>query len=105
MTEESQSPEVPVCLGCLTPYDPLEHYCSNCGTVVGQFTPYLPFVSIPFSYSIFERLWARIWSGDAVPLVHKLLYWALIVWWAPVLLVGIPFMFSHRRSSGGFPAV
>ena len=95
----------PVCLRCLTPYEPLQHYCDKCGTAVGQFTPYIPFVSIPFSVSLFERLWQRIWDSDSVHISKKVFYWALIVWWAPIMLLGIPFMLWDRRPPSKKPAV
>ncbi len=94
----------PVCLRCLTPYEPLQHYCEKCGTAVGQFTPYIPFVSIPFSVSLFERLWQRIWDSDSVHISKKVFYWALIVWWAPIMLLGIPFMLWDRRPPSEKPA-
>ena len=94
----------PVCLRCLTPYEPLQHYCEKCGTAVGQLTPYIPFVSIPFSVSLFERLWQRIWDSDSVHISKKVFYWALIVWWAPIMLLGIPCMLWDRRPPSEKPA-
>ncbi len=100
------TPATPVCLRCLTPYDRLQHYCPNCGTAVGTFTPYIPFVDIPFSYSLADRLWRTIWDDPAASTAKKAFYWLIIVLWVPIMLIGIPFMLRRRaRNSpqGGAP--
>ncbi len=56
--------EIPICLHCFTPYHETEHYCKVCGEAVGQFTPYVPFVNIPFNYSIFGKIWRKLWYED-----------------------------------------
>ena len=50
VAEDSQ----PLCIQCLTPFEPLEHYCKNCGSAVGNYTMYLPFINIPFEVKYFK---------------------------------------------------
>ena len=87
---------VPVCLECLTPYEPLQHYCTKCGSTVGQLSPYIPYVNIPFNYSIFRTMWRRIWSGTGTPVYLKVFCAVMIVLFAPVMLIGIPFLLIAR---------
>ncbi|MHC5023096.1 MAG: hypothetical protein ACYTGG_04190 [Planctomycetota bacterium] len=92
----------PLCSACLHAFDPLQHYCDNCGTAVGQFTSYIPFVNIPFSYSFFERLWLRLWlpMGDSIArrtsFVIVLLVLTLTVDWVWILpLLGTPLWWRY----------
>ena len=59
--ESNREGAQPLCLQCLAPSDPLQHYCEECGEAVGLFTPYIPFVNIRFNYSVFGRLWKTLW--------------------------------------------
>ncbi len=102
--EAHEDPEpTPVCLGCLTPYDPLQHYCDCCGTVVGQFTPYIPYLNIAFNYSLFDRMWTRLWypQGESAPrrtvyvLMIIVLAFIQVPFW--VFLVAIPLWWRYRR--------
>ena len=65
---------VPVCLKCLTPHSALKHYCENCGETVGQLTPYVPYLNIPYNYSIFGRMWKRAFVEQGVPIASRVLY-------------------------------
>lgn len=51
----------PLCPKCLAEVDVLQHYCS-CGWAVGQFTPSIPFVNIPFLVEFFGGMWHRVWA-------------------------------------------
>ena len=84
--------EVPVCLKCLTPHSPLQHYCQECGETVGQLSPYIPFVNIPFNYSIFGTMWRRTWLEQAVPVRWKVFYMFMIIRFAPIMIIGLPFV-------------
>ena len=90
----------PVCLRCLTPFDPLQHYCTNCGEAVGQLTPYIPFVNIGFSVSIYERLWRRIWFERRDRWWAKAFYFVFIAMFAEILLLVVPFVLWRRYRSG-----
>lgn len=93
---ESQEPQSPVCLRCLRPVDPVAHYCPNCGEATGRFTTYLPFESIPWSTHIWGRMWRQLWSRH-VSVPGRLFRFFMVVWGAPVLLIGLLF----RRRNGG----
>lgn len=84
--------EVPVCLKCLTPYSPLQHYCQKCGETVGQLSPYIPYVNIPFNFSIFGTMWRRTWLERGVPTRWKVFYILMIIVCAPVMIAGLPFV-------------
>jgi hypothetical protein len=89
--------EVPLCLHCLEPVHPLDYYCPHCGEAVGCFTPYIPFVNIPFEISFFARLWRKLWRPVHTPIGTRALWAVLIVLLAPAMLLGLPFAL-HRRS-------
>ena len=82
-----------VCVKCLTPVArPGQHYCPACGNVTGEFTRYVPFVNIPFNYSIFATLWARMMNPGAA-LSSRLLAVFVILLAAPLMLVvGLPLL-------------
>jgi hypothetical protein len=95
---------VPLCLHCLQPYDPLlHHYCPNCYNAVGQLTPNIPFVNIPFQCEFWSRLWQLLWSPRRGHLLLRLAAALLIFLFVPILLAGIPFAL-FRRSPTPRPA-
>ncbi len=97
--QESNGPEkeVPLCLRCLRPVDPLAHYCPHCGEATGQLTPYIPYVSIPWETRIWGQMWRQLWSRD-VSIAGRLLRLFVIVWGAPVLLIGLIYQRRHKSS-------
>lgn len=70
-TGQDQDEEIPICPHCFTPYHETEHYCKECGEAVGQFTPYVPFVNIPFNYAIFRKIWRKLCMRMDIGLVGK----------------------------------
>jgi hypothetical protein len=92
----SESDSVPVCLRCLTPHEPLQHYCDKCGEAVGTLTPYVPFVNIRFNYSIFGTMWRRMWYVEGVPIGWKIFYGVLILLFVPIMLIGLPFVICAK---------
>ncbi len=95
---ESDGPEkeAPLCLRCLKPVDPSAHYCPHCGEATGQLTPYIPYVSIPWETRIWGQMWRQVWSRD-VPIAGRLFRLFVIVWFVPILLIGL--IFQRRRKS------
>lgn len=83
----------PVCVTCLAPVaDPTQHYCPVCGNVTGEFTRYIPFLNIPFNYSLFATLWAKI-RNPAVPPASRLVALVVILLFVPpMLVVGLPIL-------------
>lgn len=92
----------PVCLHCLMPFDPFDHYCRHCGEAVGRLTPYIPYVNIRFNYGIFGRLWKAVWgrrSGASLP--ARAFYLLLIILCAPVMFLGVPLLLAEPKEDGG----
>ena len=87
-THKHEPEEVPLCLHCLEPVSPLDHVCPHCGGAVGQLTPYLPFESIRWEAGIWGRMWRQVWEKKT-PLVGRVLLLVVIIWFVPVLLVGL----------------
>jgi hypothetical protein len=85
---DGQEKEIPLCLKCLQPVDSLCHYCPNCGEAVGQLTPYIPYVNIPWQTQIWGRMWQQLWSRK-ISFAGKLFRLFMIVWNVPVMLIGI----------------
>ena len=89
--------EVPLCLQCAEPVDPLDKICPHCGEAVGQLTPYLPWESIRWEAGIWGRMWRQLWRRD-VSRPGRALRAALIVCFAPILLLGlIPLAWRRLR--------
>lgn len=82
--------EVPVCVGCFTPFEPNTDYCENCGTVVGQTTEYMPFANIRWMTTGYARALDRIGAPDTNLLVKIGSVLALFIIW-PILLILLPF--------------
>lgn len=87
---EDQGPETPVCLRCLQPVEPTAHYCPNCGEATGQLTSYLPLESVPWQTRIWGQMWRQLWSRN-VSIPGRLFRLFVIVWGAPILLIGLLF--------------
>ncbi len=60
---------------------------------MGQLTPYLPLESVPWQTQIWGRMWRQVWSRE-VSIPGRLFRLLMIVWGAPVLLIGL---FFRRR--------
>lgn len=88
----------PLCLGCLAPVSPLQHYCDECGACVGRFTPCLPFELIPYYAQFFGALWDRLWFSKRASLPARVLYVLIILLVEPLMLLALPFtLLSWRR--------
>jgi len=83
-----QQKEIPLCIKCLRPVDPLNYYCPHCGEATGQLTPYIPFVNIPWQAGIWGRMWRQLWSRD-ISLAGRLFRLFMIMFFVPVMLIGL----------------
>ena len=95
----------PVCTRCLNVVPQFQHYCTRCGTAVGRLTPCMPFENIPYYCEFFGRLWNAVWIQPGVSLLRRAGYLAVIVWLAPWLFLGLPWVpraqrLAHRRRNG-----
>jgi predicted amidophosphoribosyltransferase len=93
-----------LCTKCQSPVaSPRQHYCPSCGNVTGEFTGYIPFVSIPFSCSLYETLWTKLKTKDG-PIIGRLFACLMLLCFAPlILIVGIPIQCYLRIKSFGRP--
>lgn len=90
-SDDAPAEGTPVCLKCFTPYQPLQHYCEECGETVGQLSPYIPFVNIRHNYGIFGTMWKRAWFDADVTKGRKVFYFLMILFLAPIMILGLPF--------------
>lgn len=84
---------LPVCLKCLKPCHPLQHYCDNCDSndVINPLASYMPFVRLRFACGFFGKLWRITWYNDQPAMALKLTCLLVIILFAPILLiVGLP---------------
>ncbi len=84
----------PVCVKCLEPCHPLQHYCANCDSnaVINPLTPYMPFLNIRFNYGGFCIMWRKIWYDKDTSIKRQWFYLFMIIAFAPIMLVlGLPF--------------
>ena len=86
---------LPVCLNCLEPVDPLDKTCPHCAYAVGQLTPYLPWESIRWEVDVWEKMWEQIWRPGR-SLLGRVFRFLIILWYVPVLLIGLPFVAWQR---------
>ena len=85
---QDQVEEIPLCLNCLQPVDPLAHYCPNCGRAVGQYTPLLPYESLWWRADVWGKIWNQLFSKE-VSLAGKVFRFLMIVWNVPIMLIGL----------------
>ncbi len=98
-----RSGETPLCLHCLKPVDPLDHTCTACGGAIGQFTPNLPFENIHWQAQIWGKMWRQLWSPN-LGVIAKLFRLVIIVWFVPLLLIGlVPVCWKKLRSDTSPP--
>jgi hypothetical protein len=82
----------PVCGNCLTPVKPFQHYCPKCSHVTGEYTRYIPFVNIPFNFSIFASAWKNV-AGKNPSILSRLVYLVFLFFIFPwVIIIGLPLL-------------
>ena len=105
MAQPHERPKAtPLCPGCLAPVQLAANYCPRCGWDTGQLTPYLPFVNISWQANGLGRLWRRIWWDPRRRWYTRLGDLVLLLLMAPVMLIGLPFVWRTKRSSRSGPA-
>jgi hypothetical protein len=89
-------PGTPVCVHCFTLIDPSTSYCAGCGSAVGQYTEYVPFVNIAWQASGYDRLRRSTWpaAGGVVARIVGVFATLLL---APILLLRFGFKQLGRR--------
>jgi hypothetical protein len=83
----------PLCPRCLQPCDPLEYYCTNCGSsdVINPLSAYMPFVRLRYQVGFYGRLWRRITYDSDTSILIKLAFLLFMILTMPlVFLVGLP---------------
>ena len=85
---KGQEEEIPLCLNCLQPVNPLAHYCPNCGRAVGQYTPIMPYESLRWQVDIWGNIWKQLWSKE-VSFIGKIFRFIMIIWNVPIMLIGV----------------
>lgn len=75
-----------ICLNCGAEVKNGQYYCSKCNNATGKYVPYLPFVNIPFNYSMHQNLWRKLKSKD-VSLLYKIIVILFIILTAPVMII------------------
>lgn len=100
----------PLCTLCGRPYLLGQYYCQHCGEAVGNLTPYVPYVNIPFNYRPFAEIWRRLTRPEGrsfFVLVLYLLFLLLVVPQMVILALGYLFVVSLKglwgKGSGGPP--
>jgi ribosomal protein L40E len=83
--EELDKLEQEICLHCGAKVEKGQYYCPKCNNATGQYVPYLPFVNIPFNYSMHRTMWQKLKSKDS-GLIYKLTAILFIVLTAPIMI-------------------
>jgi hypothetical protein len=101
MAEAPEDVGTPVCPGCLLTCRPASvYYCAKCGWDTGRYTPYIEFVNIRWFANGCGALWHKLWFDPAPSWPAKAGYFLVILFAAPIMLVGLPFVWlSKRRGS------
>ena len=85
---KTEDEEIPLCLNCIQPVNPLQHIYPHCGRAVGQLTPLMPYESIRWQVDIWGKMWRQIWTNET-SLAGKLMRLLMIAWRVPVMLIGV----------------
>lgn len=85
--------DVPCCTICGRPYVRGQYYCEHCGTVVGNLTPYIPYVNIPFNYGPFRDMWRGLIGAEKMSLGKRIVSAVVIGTnsFGIFVLAGLPF--------------
>ncbi|MDD5599900.1 MAG: hypothetical protein PHV82_18295, partial [Victivallaceae bacterium] len=64
-----------------------QYYCPKCNNATGRYVPYLPFVNIPFNYSMHRTLWQKLKSKNP-GIIYKITAILFIALTAPIMIIG-----------------
>jgi hypothetical protein len=98
-----QIEEIPLCLRCASPVDPLNHYCPNCGEATGQLTPCIPFVNLRMQVTFWVQAWYQIWSRRT-PFVWRCLLLVMIFLLFPMMTFALPFLLWDKFKPKKLPS-
>ena len=90
--------EVPLCIRCARPVDPLSHYCPHCGEATGQFTPCIPFVNLRMQVTFWVQAWYQLWSRR-ISFAGRLFRLLMIVLLFPMMFLAMPFLLWEKFKS------
>ena len=83
--DEVDKLEKEICLKCGAEVKKGQYYCPKCNNATGKYVPYLPFVNIPFNYSMHQNLWRKLKSRDVSFLLKSIII-LFIILTAPVMI-------------------
>ena len=74
----------PVCVKCLEPCHPLQHYCVNCDSneVINPLASYMPFVRIRFNIGMVAKTWRKMLYDKEASILFRLVCLLVIVLFA-----------------------
>jgi len=84
--DEVDKLEKEICLKCGHEVKTGQYYCPNCNHATGKYVQYLPFVNIPFNYSMHQDLWRRLKSKE-LSVIYKAVIILFIILTAPIMIV------------------
>ena len=99
-TDSNSKEDVPVCLRCLRPCNPITYYCPYCDSndTVNPLTAYLPLVQIRYNYGFFGKIWRKIWYDETTDDIHKILYLIFLAIFVPfIFLIGVPVLLLSKK--------
>ena len=88
---EEQIKEIPLCLRCARPVDPLSHYCPHCGEATGQLTPCIPFVNLRMQVTFWVQAWYQLWSRR-ISFMGRIFRLLMIFLLFPMMMLAMPFL-------------
>ena len=94
--DSDNAEEVAHCPQCLTPFEEGQYYCSGCGYGVGNLTPYIAFVNLPFYCRFFRDAWRMVWFNPLVSIAKRIVCLVLIGLFEPIMFLGLPFVARHQ---------
>ena len=83
--DEVDKLEKEICLKCGHEVKIGQYYCPKCNNATGKYVPYLPFINIPFNYSMHQELWRKLKSKD-VNFIYKIFIILFIILTAPIMI-------------------
>ncbi len=96
--DKGETKDIPLCLNCARPVDPLSHYCPHCGEATGQLTPYIPFVNLRMQVSFYGQLWRQLWFGR-ISFLGRVFRLIMLVVLVPFVLLVLPFVLWDKLKS------